>query len=228
MGSGEWQWGEKLVKRRGVKPTTLDLKEVATKTVGHYEANATRFWEGTKDHDVTQNYEALLGALPKKQGLRILDFGCGPGRDLLHFKSLGHFPTGLDGSSNFCSMARDYSGCPVLHQNFLQLDLPKQTFDGIFANASLFHIPRQELVRVLSELRICLVPQGVLFSSNPRGSSEGWMENRYGAFFEWEEYEEYLRKAGFEPLQHYYRPAGLPRSEQLSLASVSQLMLHPG
>ena len=70
-------------------------------------------------------------------------------------------------------MARKNSGCTVLHQNFLELELPTAAFDGIFANASLFHIPSQEIIRVLQELRMALVPDGILFSSNPRGSSVG-------------------------------------------------------
>ena len=105
----------------------------------------------------------------------ILDFGCGPGRDLLAFKQLGHLPTGLEGSENFCTMARQYTQCEVLHQDFLRLDLPPEAFDGIFANASLFQIPSQELPRVLGELRTSLKNHGVLFSSNPRGpNTEGW------------------------------------------------------
>jgi SAM-dependent methyltransferase len=66
-------------------------------------------------------------------------------------------------------MARAHSGCDVLEQSFLALDLPNQHFDGVFANAVLFHVPRQERPRALGELRETLKPGGVLFSSNPRG-----------------------------------------------------------
>lgn len=190
-------------------------------TIQHYEENAKSFWEGTKDHDVTQNYEALLKALPPTKGLAILDFGCGPGRDLLNFKKMGHFPVGLDACQEFCQMARAYSGCEVFHQNFLELDLPAAAFDGIFANASLFHIPSQELVRVLKELRASLKPRGALFSSNPRGAVEGWSGDRYANYMELEVYETYLNQAGFKVLHSYYRPAGLPRNEQPWLAVVS-------
>ena len=82
----------------------------------------------------------------------ILDFGCGPGRDLMHFTSLGHEAVGLDGSAELAALARKHAGCEVLHQNFLSLDLPQSAFDGVFANATLFHVPRQELPRVLQEL----------------------------------------------------------------------------
>jgi SAM-dependent methyltransferase len=202
--------------------TPKDLETITARTLDHYETHAEAFWEGTKDHDVTQNYAAFLDALPKQQGLSLLDLGCGPGRDLLYFKNLGHEPTGLDGSEAFCERARAYTGRPVWKQNFLQLSLPPETFDGIFANASLFHIPQQELPRVLKELNASLKPNGILFSSSPRGSQEGWSGERYGTYMEWESYRRYLEDAGFEPLHHYYRPAGLPREQQPWLAVVSR------
>ena len=167
---------------------TLDeqaLLDITQSTCGHYNSNAEDFWIGTKDHDVSQNINALLSRLGDVSPLRILDFGCGPGRDLLTFSALGHEAVGLDGAVRFCDMARSLSGCSVLHQDFMALDLPPASFDGIFANASLFHIPSQELVRVMGELLAALKPGGVLFSSNPRGQNvEGWNGDRYGAYYD--------------------------------------------
>ena len=81
-------------------------------------------------------------------------------------------------------MARTYSGCEVLHQDFLAIKLPESHFDGVFANASLFHVPSSELSRVLLEIFKTLKPRGVLFCSNPRGSNdEGLTGERYGGFF---------------------------------------------
>jgi SAM-dependent methyltransferase len=109
----------------------------------------------------------------------------------------------------------------VLHQNFLHLALPDAQFDGVFANASLFHVPRQELPRVLTELRATLKPGGVLFSSNPHGADEeGFSGDRYGAFHTLETWNGYVTRAGFEPVTHYYRPLGKPRAEQPWLATV--------
>jgi SAM-dependent methyltransferase len=198
------------------------LTEIEQLTLSHYDDNAEAFWEGTKDHDVAQNYQNFLRQFPVTQTLDILDFGCGPGRDLSHFKSLGHRPVGLDGSQAFCTMAREKTGCQVLHQQFLALTLPDQGFDGIFANASLFHIPSQELPRVLMELHAALRSGGILFSSNPRGNSEGWSGQRYGHFMEFEASQSYLEAAGFKVLDHYYRPTGLPRAAQPWLAMVNQ------
>ncbi|MGH8507698.1 MAG: class I SAM-dependent methyltransferase [Gammaproteobacteria bacterium] len=199
-----------------------ELESISSATIEHYNANATSFWHGTKDHDVTQNYEALLSALPKQKGLSLLDLGCGPGRDLLYFKNEGHHAIGLDGSHAFCEMARSLTGLPVLQQDFLKLDLPEQFVDGIFANASLFHVPFQEMLRVLKELRSALKPRGVLFSSNPRGNSEGWQGDRYGTYLEIASYQLLLEAAGFEIIKHYYRPRGLPCAEQPWLAVVGR------
>ncbi|MDD4916011.1 MAG: class I SAM-dependent methyltransferase [Methylococcales bacterium] len=151
---------------------TEHLDEIETVTLSHYNQNAEAYWNGTKDHDVAQNHAAFLAPFPKDKKLDILDLGCGPGRDVRYFKSLGHRPVGLDGSEVFCAMARSYTGCPILHQKFLSLELPAQAFDGVFANASLFHIPSQELPGVLNDLHAALKPGGILFISNPRGNGE--------------------------------------------------------
>jgi SAM-dependent methyltransferase len=198
-----------------------DTKTISSRTLGHYEARADAFWEGTKDHDVTQNYAALLGAIEGPGPFTLLDFGCGPGRDLAYFKSQGHEAVGLDGCAAFCTMARERTGCEVLEQDFLALSLPESRFHGIFANASLFHVPSRELPRVLQDLWRALLPRGVLFSSNPRGDGrEGWSGGRYGCYLELEPWRELVTAAGFEEVGHYYRPEGLPRSQQPWLASV--------
>lgn len=198
-----------------------ELREISTQTLGHYNASADDFRAGTRDHDVSQNIEALLRHLDASSVLSILDLGCGPGRDLRAFSARGHHAIGLDGAERFVEMARSDSGCEVWHQNFLQLDLPPARFDGIFANASLFHVPISELPRVLQQLHASLRPGGALFSSNPRGSNEeGWNGSRYGSYHDLAAWRRLLTTAGFVELEHYYRPAGLPREQQPWLASV--------
>jgi SAM-dependent methyltransferase len=198
-----------------------DPAEASRRTLGHYDANAQSFWEGTRTHDVSQNIEALLRHLPAQGALRLLDFGCGPGRDLLALKQRGHAPIGLEGAAALAEMARQHSGCEVWQQNFLTLDLPANHFDGVFANASLFHVPAAELPRVLRQLQATLRPGGVLFSSNPRGDNAGgWYGDRYGHYWDWAAWRAQLQAAGFVALEHYYRPPGLPRAQQPWLASV--------
>jgi len=200
----------------------VDLDEIEEFTIAHYEDNAESFQVGTKDHDVSQNIDAFLSALPKEKNLDILDFGCGPGRDMCVFKSMGHRPVGLDGSKEFCKMAVKQSGCPTLNQQFLKLELEENSYDGIFANASLFHVPSKELPRVLNELHCALREDGILFSSNPRGNAEGWQGQRYGHYMEFEASETFLQQSGFKIIEHFYRPAGMPREHQPWLAIVSQ------
>lgn len=200
------------------------LDEIETVTLNHYEQNADNFWVGTKDHDVTQNYQALLSQFPANQSLTILDMGCGPGRDVHYFKSLGHNPIGLDGCLSFCEMARAYSGCDIWHQSFLTLNLPDHYFDAVFANASLFHVPSKQLPRVLKQLHATLKPNGILFTSNPRGSDEGWSGKRYGHYMELETSTRYVEAAGFAVIDHYYRPEGKPRAQQPWLAMVSRCL----
>ena len=146
-----------------------DLETIERTTLAHYNQRAEAFVAGTRDHDVSQNIDALLRHIAGSAPFDILDFGCGPGRDLSHFVELGHRPVGLDGAEQFVEMARAATGCEVWHQQFLALDLPPERFDGVFANAALFHVPAQELPRVLDKLRATLKRHGVLFSSNPRG-----------------------------------------------------------
>ena len=205
-------------------PRRLDAHEldaIAAGTLAHYEQRATDFEAGTRDHDVSQNIAALLRHIQGTPPFTILDFGCGPGRDLAALTTLGHTAIGLEGTPAFAAMARAQTRCEVWQQDFLKLELPAAHFDGIFANASLFHVPSQELPRVLRQLHAALKPGGVLFSSNPRGGNdEGWNRGRYGAYHDLEAWRGYLSGAGFTELEHYYRPTGLPREQQPWLASV--------
>jgi SAM-dependent methyltransferase len=202
-----------------VIPTTKPA--TSSRTLAYYEANAATFWEGTKGHDVSQNYRALLDHLEGVGPFAVLDVGCGPGRDLAYFRSLGHQAVGLEGCAAFAAMAREQTGCEVLEQDFLALSLPDGRFDGVFANASLFHVPSGELPGVLCHLRGSMKPRGVLFSSNPRGDNrETWNGDRFGCYWDLERWTEVVTAAGFEAIGHYYRPAGRPIEEQPWLATI--------
>ncbi|MFA4969389.1 MAG: class I SAM-dependent methyltransferase [Sulfuritalea sp.] len=197
------------------------LQQIVDRTLDHYHTRAEAFWEGTRHHDVEQNIEALLRHIRGAPPFAILDFGCGPGRDLAAFVRRGHHAIGLEGAPALTELARANSACEVWQQDFLRLDLPASRFDGVFANASLFHVPRQELPRVLRQLHATLKPHGVLFSSNPRGDNQESINGeRYGAYYDLAAWRDYLTAAGFVEIEHYYRPPGLPRDQQPWLASV--------
>jgi len=200
---------------------SMNHDDISRRTLAHYNGSADAFFAGTVDHDVSQNIGALLESIQAPAPYTILDLGCGPGRDLKTFSSLGHRAIGLDGSERFVEMARAYSGCEVWQQDFLHLELPAATFDGVFANAVLFHVPSAALPQALAHLFAALKPGGVLFSSNPRGQNEeGWNGARYGSYYDWPSWERLVSAAGFVALHHYYRPPGLPREQQPWLASV--------
>jgi SAM-dependent methyltransferase len=202
-------------------PGFHETEEISELTLAHYNQRAEDFREGTWNHDVSQNIDALLRHIAGSPPFTILDFGCGPGRDLRDLSARGHQVIGLDGAERFVHMARKESGCEVWHQDFLQLDLPAGRFDGVFANASLFHVPSQDLPRVLRQLFETLRPDGVLFCSNPHGGDvEGWNNGRYGAYHAPDTWRLYLHEAGFAELEHYFRPTGLPREQQPWLATV--------
>ena len=196
-------------------------REASAITLAEYDHMAEAYRLGTADHDVSQNIAALLDAIEGAPPYAILDLGCGPGRDLRAFTELGHEVTGLDGAAELVALARAETGCAVLLQDFLALDLPAAHFDGIFANASLFHVPSSQIARVLADLAAALKPGGVLFCSNPRGDNqEGWVGGRYGCFYDLETWRALATGAGFVELHHYYRPPGRPRHGPPGLSTV--------
>jgi SAM-dependent methyltransferase len=194
---------------------------ISQSNITHYDLNAVSYDDGTQGHDVSQNINALLRAINTNPPLHILDFGCGPGRDLQTFTKLGHIAIGIEGSEHAAQIARTKSGCEVLIQDFVNLNLQESVFDGIFANASLFHIPNKVLPKVLGELWTCLKPNGILFSSNPRGNNEeSWYGDRFGSYHDLEGWRSFMTSANFYEVEHYYRPSGLSFEQQPWLASV--------
>src|SRR5258708_28204916 len=106
-------------------PRRYDAEQVrrfSDTTIAYYDQFARAFWNGTRDHDVNQNYAAFLDAIEGDPPYCILDLGCGPGRDLCHFRTLGHEAVALDGSPQFVAMARYHSRGAVLHQDCSPLD----------------------------------------------------------------------------------------------------------
>ena len=195
-----------------------ELRHIARVTLAHYDHAADAFWEGTAT-TTSARTSALLSRL-EAGAVRDPRPRLRPRPRPVHFRDLGHEAVGLDGAARFVDMARAHTGCEVLHQDFLALDLPRGHFDGVFANASLFHVPAQELPRVLGELR----PRSARAASSSARTRTG--RHRRLA-------RRALRRvprprdvamlvvaAGFVELDHYYRPPGLPRSQQPWLATV--------
>ena len=214
-------FGNPLIFGKYLMQTPDQIEHITHLTLEYYEQHAEQFFAGTRTHDVSQNIAALLGAIEGPPPYTILDLGCGPGRDLKVFAALGHTAIGVDGSERFADMARQFSGCQVWQQDFIKLDLPAARFDGVFANAALFHVPSAALSQVLGDVYNTLKAGGILFSSNPHGQNqEGWNGDRYGSYYDYETWERCVTAAGFSALSHYYRPPNLPRAQQPWLASL--------
>jgi SAM-dependent methyltransferase len=199
-------------------------------TILHYERRAAVYADALLGHDTAQCRTAFLmavsAAVSGRIPLKLLDLGCGPGRDLTAFAAAGHDVTGLEGSPSLAAIARQNSGCPVIETDLLadwpHADaLPCQAFDGVFANAVLFHIPTHDLPQLLQRIAGCLRPGGILFTCDPTGmNEEGWTDDRYVAFRHPNRWKSLARNSGFSLISEWRRPPGRPRREQNWLATL--------
>jgi 2-polyprenyl-3-methyl-5-hydroxy-6-metoxy-1,4-benzoquinol methylase len=136
---------------------------------GWYDRNAQRYMASTLDADLSHVYEPFLRHVP--EGGRILDAGCGPGRDSLVFQQMGYDVTALDASAEMVRIASERLGKPVLRLHHQDVAF-QQEFDGIWSMASLLHVPQAGLPLVFEKYRNALVPGGVLFASFKHGEGE--------------------------------------------------------
>lgn len=197
--------------------------EISAVTLRDYDRAAEDYWAWTKDQDLTADYDWFLSFMPESGPLDLLDLGCGPGRDLLQLRQRGHRAVGLDGSLAMVRMARRYAGCPVLHQNFLSLRLRASRFDGVFASASLFHVPSDALPEVLARIYTTLRAEGILYTLNPRGRGQsGWAGDRYCTYHSLAAWRRLLRTAGFRERGCEARPRDADRAEQHWVAAIWQ------
>lgn len=144
--------------------------------MSYYDQHADTFIADTLHVDMTPIYKPFL---EHYSGLSILDIGCGPGRDLKHFSSLGYDVTGLEPSGTLAQFARKYSGAKVI-ENTIQALTTEQQFDGIWACASLLHVPSDELVIAFKKIAQVTKTNGVIYCSFKHGDFEG---ERNGRFF---------------------------------------------
>ena len=150
--------------------------EVVDKTLEYYQKNADLFVEGTVSVDMHDAQMRFLRMLPPHA--YILDFGCGSGRDAKAFLDQGYQVDAVDGSPELCCMASELIGKPVKQMLFDDLSVSNQ-YDGIWACASILHLPRRNLVDVLPKISNALKTDGVLYASFKYGSYEGMRDGRY-------------------------------------------------
>jgi SAM-dependent methyltransferase len=145
-------------------------------TARYYEENAGAFEARTRDVEMAALYEPFLALVPA--GGRILDAGCGPGRDALAFANAGHQVVACDASAAMVALASARLGAPALQLTFDQIEFDSE-FDGIWCCASLLHVPRAEMPDILGRLHRALKPEGVLYASFKRGEVEEFREGRW-------------------------------------------------
>ena len=144
--------------------------------MNYYGENAQEFFDGTVDADMSSHHDKFLKLMPENG--HILDAGCGSGRDAKLFKDSGYDVTAIDGSVEMCRLASEFIGIDVIHMQFQEIDFDKE-FDGIWASASLLHVPSNELGSVLGNLKKSLKENGTLYASFKYGDFEGERNGRY-------------------------------------------------
>jgi len=148
-------------------------------SLDYYEQNAEAFDQRTRDIDLSPLYNEFLPLLPL--GGYILDAGCGTGRDSAEFLKRGFRVLAMDASKAMVERAAERIGHPVLHISPDQMQFDHE-FDGVWANASLLHVPKREMAQVFQDFHDALVPGGILYASFKRGEGvrEGRFFNDYG------------------------------------------------
>lgn len=166
-------------------------------TIECYDTNASAFASDTVNVDISTIQDAFLSYL--KEGSKILDLGCGTGRDSKYFLSKGFMAIPCDGSAGMCRIAEKNTGIKVRQLLFENLDYNNE-FDGIWACSSLLHVPSSSLRGIFSLVHKALKKNGIFYFSFKYGSFEGDRKGRYFTDLTEKAIDEYIEKL-FAPLQ---------------------------
>jgi len=169
-------------------------------TIAFYDAVARDYALKWSNPDVMSEQVGCF--LSHLEGQRILDIGCGPGRDALVFTNRGRRVVGIDLSKNFLAIAQRAAPSAVFAKvDMRSLAFSSGSFDGVWACASLLHLPKGEALQALQESRRVLEPHGFLFASVKEGEGEGWEEREEGkvfySYYQEEEIRKWIEEAGF-------------------------------
>ena len=158
-------------------------------TLNYYNQKAREFVSGTVDVAFTKIQDIFLQCVPA--GGKILDFGCGSGRDTKYFLSKGYDVDATDGSEELCSIASAYSGIIVKHMLFEELDAVAQ-YDGVWACASILHVEKKRLPDILKKIAVATKKGGIVYTSFKYGNSEGMRNGRYFTYLKEDSFRELL------------------------------------
>lgn len=151
-------------------------KHIIDNTNSYYQRNSLAYFKSTVNADVSSLYDQFIKYVPADS--RILDLGCGSGRDTKAFLNKGYAVDAIDGSAELCKLASDYTGIQVKCMNFRELDVVGE-YNAIWACASLLHISYKELPVVLSRIDMALKTPGFVYMSFKYGDFEGIRDERY-------------------------------------------------
>lgn len=158
-------------------------------TLTYYNQNARSYTAATQTLDFRLIQDRFLFRMPRSA--RILDFGCGSGRDTRYFLNHGFQVDAVDGSSEMCRIAGEYTGIPIRQMLFQELDTV-DTYDGIWACASILHLSRSELTDVFHRMAAALRKNGMIYASFKYGSFEGERNGRYFTDFTESDFTEFV------------------------------------
>ena len=153
-----------------------DLTSITNNTLEYYNHNASAFAEGTVEVRFTEMQNAFLKYIP--EGGKLLDYGCGSGRDTKYFLDRGYDVDAIDGSEALCKIASNYTGITIQNMLFEELEATDK-YDGIWACASILHIAKSKLPDILQRMAKATKDNGVIYASFKYGEWEGTRGGRY-------------------------------------------------
>lgn len=173
---------------------------MVNKTLNYYNQNADSFIEGTVSVNFKKVQDKFLQML---SGKKILDFGCGSGRDTMYFLKSGFDVTATDGSEELCKYASEYTGIQVKQMLFQDLD-EVDYYDGIWACSSILHLSKNELRIVMNKMSRALKSGGIIYTSFKYGNFEGERNGRFFTDFTIDEFTDFVKDVKEMAIEEYW------------------------
>lgn len=197
-----------MTKSNLAQPSNHGVRGLPDSTRQFYETQAAAYAQSTLNAQMTAVYDRFLARVPA--GARILDAGCGSGRDLAAFKARGYLPTGIDASAALVQLAAQHSNAPCWQMDLTQLAF-QGCFEAVWACASLLHLPRHKLLPVLKRLHAALTQGGTLYVSLKAGvGAVTGADGRYFVLYGRDELVQTLQGAGFAVCEVWDSSSVLP------------------